>query len=134
MAAEIGLTRVSCFDIALEAPIIGFTPQQVALVPWAVLNWANEDGKVNVGQAVWVIEADGKTIVVDPCCAADAFLRTGPEATTHEAAVVQAVESAGFPIDSVSSVVMSHLDGIGMVASPKGMTGQWMTLSRTLLK
>jgi glyoxylase-like metal-dependent hydrolase (beta-lactamase superfamily II) len=114
---NVALTRVPYFDVALDAGVIGFTTQQVTEVPWGIPDWATADGKVNVGQAVWVIESDGQTVVVDPCGAADAFLRSGPEASTHEAAVVTAMASAGYAVDSVEVVVMSHLDGIGMVGS-----------------
>jgi glyoxylase-like metal-dependent hydrolase (beta-lactamase superfamily II) len=118
------LTRVPYFDVPLDAEIIGFTSQRVAEVPWGIPTWATADGRVLVGQAVWVIEAQGHTLVVDPCGAADAFLRSGPEAPSHEAAVVSALASAGFPADTVDTVLMSHLDGIGMVGSP-GAAGRW---------
>ena len=114
---NVALTRVPYFDVALDAEVIGFTAQQVTEVPWGIPHWTTADGNVNVGQAIWVIESDGQTVVVDPCGAADDFLRSGPEASTHEAAVVAAMASAGHPVDSVDVVVMSHLDGIGMVGS-----------------
>jgi glyoxylase-like metal-dependent hydrolase (beta-lactamase superfamily II) len=69
-----------------------------------------------VGQAVWVVEAGGKVIVVDPCGAADAFLRTGAEAITHQEAVLGAMLTAGYAADRVDVVILSHLDGIGMAA------------------
>ena len=54
--------------------------------------------------------------MVDPCCASDAFLRTGAEARTHQDAAFAAFRAAGFDPDAVDVVVMSHLDGIGMNA------------------
>jgi len=114
---DVVLTRVPYFDVALEAGVIGFTSQQVVDVAWSIPNWATADGRVNVGQAIWVIESGDQTTVVDPCGAADAFLRSGPEASTHEAAVITAMASAGYPVDRVDQVVLSHLDGIGMVGS-----------------
>jgi glyoxylase-like metal-dependent hydrolase (beta-lactamase superfamily II) len=111
------LTRVPYFDVALDADVIGFSPQQLLEVPWGIPDWTTSEGRVIVGQAIWVIESDDQTVVVDPCGAADTFLRSGPEASTHEAAAVGAMASAGFPVNSVDLVVMSHLDGIGMVGS-----------------
>jgi glyoxylase-like metal-dependent hydrolase (beta-lactamase superfamily II) len=111
------LTRVPYFDVALDADVIGFTPQQVIEVPWGTPDWTTADEQVNVGQAIWVIESYGQTLVVDPCGAADTFLRSGPEGSIHEAAVVAAMASAGYPVHSLDFVVMSHLDGIGMVGS-----------------
>ena len=124
---NVALTRVPYFDVALDAEVIGFTAQQVTEVPWGIPHWTTADGNVNVGQAIWVIESDGQTVVVDPCGAADDFLRSGPEASTHEAAVVAAMASAGHPVDSVDVVVMSHLDGIGMVGSLDA-DGYWTPL------
>ena len=123
----VGLTRVPYFDVPLDAGIIGFTSPRLAAVPWGIPTWVTADGRVLVGQAVWVIETGGHTIVVDPCGAADAFLRSGPEAASHEAAVVASLASAGFPVDTVDSVLMSHLDGIGMVGSPDA-SGRWSAL------
>jgi glyoxylase-like metal-dependent hydrolase (beta-lactamase superfamily II) len=127
---SVTLTRVPYFDVSLGPEAIGFSPQQVVEVQWGVPDWATEEGSVLVGQAIWVIESDGRTVVVDPCGASDAFLRTGPEASAHEAAVVAAMASSGFPVDSVDTVVMSHLDGIGMVGSVDA-DGGWSPLFPT---
>jgi glyoxylase-like metal-dependent hydrolase (beta-lactamase superfamily II) len=127
VVGDVKLTRVAYFDVPLDAQVIGFTSDQVAEVPWGEPIWAEASGRVLVGQAIWVIESEDRTIVIDPCGASDDFLRTGPEAALHEAAVVAAMESAGFPVEGVDTVVMSHLDGIGMVASPEP-EGGWSPL------
>jgi hypothetical protein len=101
---HVALTQVCYFDVPLDAEVIGFSPQQILEVPWGVPGWATAEGRVVIGQAIWVIESDG---------AADTFLRSGPEASIHEAVVIAAMASSGFPVDSVDIVVMSHLDGIG---------------------
>lgn len=117
---EIRLTRVPYFDVPLDAEVVGLTAQDVAGVPWSMPNWATTDGQVIIGQAIWVVESGDQTVVVDPCGAADDFLRTGPEAAGHEEAVLSAMAGSGFPVESVDTVIMSHLDGIGMIASVKG--------------
>jgi len=113
---DVRLTRVSYFDVPLEPDIVGFTAQEIIALPWATPSWATEDGRVLVGQAIWVIESSGRIVVIDPCGASDGFLRTGPEAVVHQDAVLSAMVAAGFPVETVDIVVMSHLDGIGMVA------------------
>jgi glyoxylase-like metal-dependent hydrolase (beta-lactamase superfamily II) len=115
-AGDARLVRVPYFDVPLEATVVGLTSAQVLDVPWAVPAWATSDGRALVGQAVWVIEAGGEVIVVDPCGAADAFLRTGPEAITHQEAVLAAMEVAGYAAGRIDKVILSHLDGIGMAA------------------
>jgi len=92
------LTRVPYFDVALDPAAASLTPEQVVeLSEWSVPSWATAEGELLVGQAVWVIESEGRVIVVDPCGAADPFIRTGPEAIGHQDAVLSAMTSAGFP-------------------------------------
>ena len=110
------LTRVPYFDVTLPPDAVALTEAEVQAIPWAVEPWCASPTEVRVGQVFWVIESDGQTIVVDPCCASDGFLRTGPEAITHQDAAFAAFRAAGFESDAVDTVVMSHLDGIGMNA------------------
>ena len=110
------LTRVPYFDVPLDPSAVGLTADEVAESEWAVPVWATEGGQVLVGQAIWVLESCGRVIVVDPCCAADPFLRSGPEALGHQAEVIDALTRTGLPPDRVDVVVLSHLDGIGMAA------------------
>lgn len=112
----IELCRVEYFDVALDPESVSLTAAQVASVPSAVPTWATEVGQVLVGQAMWVLRSAGTTIVVDPCGASDAFLRTGPEAITHQNAMLAALVEAGFGAEDVDVVLLSHLDGIGLVA------------------
>jgi glyoxylase-like metal-dependent hydrolase (beta-lactamase superfamily II) len=113
---DVRLTRVEYFDVALDAAIALMTADEITALPWAVPTWANADGNVLIGQALWVIEADGRVIVVDPCGAADAFLRTGDAGLLHQERVAEVMRDAGFPRERVDTVVLTHLDGIGMTA------------------
>ncbi len=111
------LTRVPYFDVALDPAAANLNPEQmVELSEWGVPSWATAEGELLVGQAVWVLESEGRVIVVDPCGAADPFIRTGPEAIGHQGAVLSAMAAAGFPAESVDVVALSHLDGIGLTA------------------
>ncbi|MDQ1534256.1 MAG: hypothetical protein QOF28_2017 [Actinomycetota bacterium] len=113
---DVELTRVPYFDVALDAAAVDLTAEQIQSVEWAMPSWASADGRVLIGQAVWVVESQGLVIVVDPCGASDPFLRSGPEAVGHQEAVLDAMRAAGFPPERVDTVVLSHLDGIGMAA------------------
>ncbi len=110
------LTRVPYFDLPLPPESVGLTAADVLAVDGVVPDWCEPDGSVRVGQAFWVLESEGRTIVVDPCCASDGFLRTPETATEHQHAAFRALADAGFTRESVDTVVMSHLDGIGMHA------------------
>jgi glyoxylase-like metal-dependent hydrolase (beta-lactamase superfamily II) len=110
------LTRVPYFDVTLPPEAVALTEEEVAALPWAVGAWCPSTQEVRVGQAFWVVEAGGRTVVVDPCGASDGFLRTGPGAIDHQEAAFTSFRAAGFDPDTVDAVVMSHLDGIGMNA------------------
>lgn len=113
----VGMTRVPYFDVALEPSAANLTAEQViAHADWGTPTWATPEAEILVGQAIWVLESDGRVIAVDPCGAADPFIRTGPEALGHQDAVLSAMTAAGFPPESVDVVALSHLDGIGLTA------------------
>lgn len=112
---EAALVRVPYFDVPLDAAVVGLDAERVRSVEWAESVWAAA-GQVLIGQAVWLVECGDRTIVVDPCGAADAFIRTGPAAVGHQQAVLAALAEAGIDPARVDLVVLSHLDGIGMTA------------------
>ena len=109
------LVRVPYLDVPLDAAVAGLTADQVRSVEWAEPVWA-ASGQVLIGQAVWVIECADRVVVVDPCGAADAFIRSAPDAVKHQDAVLGALAAAGVDPAGVDLVVLSHLDGIGMTA------------------
>lgn len=114
------LSRVPYFDVDLPSEAVELSPAAVAANQWAAPAWTDGVAQVRIGQVFWVIESEGLTIVVDPCCASDGFLRTGPEAVTHQEAAFAAFGAAGFDPATVDVVIMSHLDGIGMNALTDG--------------
>ena len=109
------LVRVPYVDVLVDADVVGLTSAQVAANSATNPAWAEGD-RVRVGAAVWIIQSDGRRIVVDPTQAADQILRTGPDAKLHQQAVADALSTAGFPRESVDTVIASHIDGIGMIA------------------
>lgn len=113
-------TRVLLADAPVPGAAVGLTPEQIAAVPWA--DDALVDGdQVRVGVAIWVLELGERRIVLDPMQAADAFLRADPET---EAAIQLQVDAllteAGFPPDSIDTVLLTHIDNVGMVARRDG--------------
>jgi glyoxylase-like metal-dependent hydrolase (beta-lactamase superfamily II) len=120
---SIRLHRVPYFDIPIDGSGFGLGRDVVETIEWRG-PWASGDGLVRIGQAVWVIESGAAAIVVDPCGAADEYLRAGAGAIEHQLAVLAALDAAGFPADAVTGVFLSHLDGIGMAAAVTA-DGSW---------
>jgi hypothetical protein len=109
------LVRVPYADVLVDADVVGLTSPQVAASSATNPAWAEAD-QVRVGAAVWIIQSEGRRIVVDPAQAADQILRTGPDAAFHQQGVADALATAGFPRESIDTVIASHIDGIGMMA------------------
>lgn len=114
---SIRLQRIPYFDVALPAESIDLGDVAES-IDWAG-PWLT-DGQPTVGQAFWVIRADSRTIVVDPCGASDPFLRSGQGAVDHQTAAFDLLRAAEVEPESVDQVVLTHLDGIGMVALADG--------------
>ncbi len=113
---ELELVRIRYFDVGLPAEGFGLPPDVVAAHPITGPDWIDPAGQMLVGQAFWVIRSGDQTLVVDPCGASDDFLRTGPEAVAHQDAAITVLRDAGVDPDDVNTVVLTHLDGIGMAA------------------
>lgn len=112
---DVTLLRVPYFDVPLDAAVAGLTADQVRSLTWAEPVWATA-GQILIGQVVWLIESGARLIAVDPCGAADEFIRSGPSAVGHQQAVLAALAAARIDPAAVDLVVLSHLDGIGMAA------------------
>jgi hypothetical protein len=108
------LVRIPYADVLVDAEVLGLTPEDIVAVEWSTPTWA-EGAQVRAGAAVWVIESDGRRIVVDPAQAADDILR-GQDARFHQEAVATALADAGYPRESIDTVIATHVDGIGMIA------------------
>ena len=121
---DVELTRAEYFDIALGPEVVNLSAAEVVALPGSTPVWATDEGDVNIGQAMWVVETAGTTIVVDPCGASDAFLRSGPEAIGHQEAMLAALEGAGVAAVDVDLLVLTHLDGIGL-AGVVDESGAW---------
>jgi glyoxylase-like metal-dependent hydrolase (beta-lactamase superfamily II) len=107
------LTRGPYIDIVVPAETVGLSAERVAAETWADPVWTDGD-QVRVAAAVWIIEADGRRIVVDPTPTADDILR-GDDAVTHQDAIAGALAAAGHPRESIDVAIASHIDGIGML-------------------
>jgi glyoxylase-like metal-dependent hydrolase (beta-lactamase superfamily II) len=121
-SGAVSLVRVPYADVLVDAGVVGLESSQVEAIAWAAPTWA-DGAQVRVGAAVWVIESAGRRIVVDPAQAADGILRTGPDALVHQEGVAAALANAGFPRESIDTVIASHIDGIGMIAWVDGDDG-----------
>jgi hypothetical protein len=112
---DVELTRVGYADITIDPARVGLSPEQVRAVPWAEPVWAVGD-ELRAGAAAWVIESGDARIVVDPAQAADEVIRSEADAAVHQQAFADVLAAAGFPRESFTHGVSTHVEGIGMWA------------------
>lgn len=113
---NVRLTRIGYTDVAIPPEAVGLTPSDLAPISWRSPLWTEGD-RVRVGAAAWFADVDGIRIVFDPLQAADYVLRANRDAeATHQAAVARLFAEADFPRESVDRLVMTHIEGVGMVA------------------
>ena len=112
---DVQLTRVGYADINIDPARVGLTPEQVRAVSWAEPLWA-DGGELRAGAAAWVIESGDARIVVDPGQAADEIIRSDADAAVHQEAFAKVLADAGFPRESFTHAVSTHVEGIGMWA------------------
>jgi hypothetical protein len=109
------LTRVLYLDAAIDPDPVGLTPAQVRSVPWASPDWADGD-KVRAASCVWVVSQADRHIAIDPSGNIDEILHDPDSAPIHQRAYVAAFDAAGIPIDSIDTVLLSHIESIGLTA------------------
>lgn len=113
-AGPVTLTRVLYTDAVVPAETVGLTLDQARAVPWCDDRWATDEG-IRVAAAAWVATSGDRRIVIDPFRNADDILHDPETADVHRSAVARAFDDAGIPVDAVTDVVLSHIEGLGMV-------------------
>ena len=110
---RVELTRVGYADVTIPPEPAGLTAEDIARVPWAEPIWAQGD-QLRAGAAVWMIQSGDARIAVDPAQAADEILRNDTDAAAHQEAFASLLADAGFPRESITHVISTHVEGIGM--------------------
>ncbi|HSG89899.1 MAG TPA: hypothetical protein VLA56_11855 [Pseudomonadales bacterium] len=118
------LTRVGYVDTAIPAQFVGLDAAAIRAMPWATPLWAVDD-QVRIGTAAWFAAMGACRLVFDPVQAADAVLRADRDTERAQQASIAALFTAsGWAPDSVDLVVLTHIEGIGMVARRED-DGSW---------
>jgi hypothetical protein len=110
---DVRLTRVCYADVNVPAETVGLTANEITNLDWASPVWA-EGNQAKAAAAAWVIEHEGERIVVDPAQAADEILRNDNDAAAQQDAFARLLADAGFPRESFTRAIASHIEGVGM--------------------
>ncbi len=116
---DVTLTRVLYLEAAIDPDAGGLTPDQVRSVAWGESTWA-EDGSMRLASCAWVISAGGRNVVIDPSGNLDDIIHDPGSTGHHQKAYRAAFAAAGIPIESVDTLLLSHIESIGLAAVRDG--------------
>ncbi len=118
-AGAVTLTRVLYLDAVVPSEAVGLDLDQARAVSWCDERWATDEGIVATA-AAWVASSGDRHVVFDPFRNADDILHDPESAELHYAAITDAFAAAGIPVDAVTDVVLSHIEGLGMIVRRSG--------------
>jgi hypothetical protein len=116
---DVRLQRVLYADALVAGDSVGLTEDEVNSVAWGSPMWA-QDGQVRAASCVWVVSGHGRNIAIDPSGNIDDILHEPQSTTAHQQAYAAAFSSAGIPIESVDTVLLSHIESVGLTAVRDG--------------
>ena len=123
------LTRVLYTDALIEPAATGLTAAEIDAVSWNDHRWSFAE-QIRVGAAAWVASRGDDHVVIDPFGNADDIFHDPHFAADHHRAIADAFDAAGVPIDAVTTVVLSHIEGLGISAvratASDGVSAQWV--------
>jgi glyoxylase-like metal-dependent hydrolase (beta-lactamase superfamily II) len=125
---NVGITKV------VELETVGHTrfilPQagreQIQGMPWLIPHFATEDGRLKMSIASLVVETPTRRILVDTGLGNDKKDRTVPTWNDRQGPFLDDLAAAGFPPDSIDTVLCTHLhvDHVGW--NTRLIDGQWV--------
>jgi glyoxylase-like metal-dependent hydrolase (beta-lactamase superfamily II) len=85
------------------------TPDLIKPITWLQPHFADENGRLRMSIHSFVVEAPGRRIVVDTCLGNDKQNRRIPHWNNRQGPFVADLTAAGFPPDSIDTVLCTHL-------------------------
>jgi glyoxylase-like metal-dependent hydrolase (beta-lactamase superfamily II) len=100
-------------------------PDLVARHAWLKPHFANDEGRLLLSIHCFIIESAGRRIVVDTCVGNDK-LRSSPAWNQLDGPFLQNLSAAGFPPESIDTVLCTHLhvDHVGW--NTRWVNGRWV--------
>lgn len=110
----------------IQDVIQGATPEAIKEIPWLLPHFANKDGTLNAVIQAFVIETKAHKIMVDTCIGNE---KNRPEVTEWanlQTNFLEKLTEAGYPPESIDTVLCTHLhfDHVGW--NTKYENGSWV--------
>ncbi|MCG8592142.1 MAG: MBL fold metallo-hydrolase [Proteobacteria bacterium] len=130
MSWQVGNVRIhKVVEIEMKSGVTWILPdatrEALAREPWLVPHFADRDGRALMSVHTFVIEADGRRILVDTCVGNDKK-RPIPGWDRRSGPFLDDLAAAGFPAESIDGVLCTHLhvDHVGWNTRLEG--GRWV--------
>lgn len=128
---DVTITKLTELELASKATWIvpELTAENLAKLPWVRPHFATDDGRVVMSIHALVIESQGRRIVVDTCVGNDKTLNN-PAWNKRQGPFLADLAAAGFPPDSIDTVLCTHLhvDHVGW--NTRLENGKWVPTFR----
>jgi glyoxylase-like metal-dependent hydrolase (beta-lactamase superfamily II) len=110
-------------DITMLLP--DATPEYVQGFKWLAPHFATPDGKMIISFQCFVLRSKGRSVMIDTCIGADRD-REFPVFTNMQTTFLEDLAAAGFPHESITDVLCTHLhfDHVGW--NTRKVNGKWV--------
>ena len=85
------------------------TPEAIKPIAWLQPHFADENGRLRMSIHSFIVEAHGRRIIVDTCLGNDKQNRRIPHWNDRQGPFLADLAQAGFPPDSIDTVLCTHL-------------------------
>lgn len=124
---DVEITRIVEMEVAGGSKFIlpDATPEAVKPIEWLRPHFANDAGELIMSIHALVVDTGSRRIVVDTCIGNDKQ-RTIPNWSNLQTSFLEDLEAAGYPRESIDSVLCTHLhvDHVGW--NTMLVDGQWV--------
>ena len=119
------LVEVNAWEDDITMLLPDATPQFVQQFKWLQPHFATPDGRMIISFQCFVLRSRGRTVMIDTCIGADRQ-REFPVFTNMQTTFLTDMVAAGFPPESVTDVLCTHLhfDHVGW--NTKKVGDQWV--------
>ena len=102
------------------------TNDEIRKLPWLIPHFATEEGRLKMSIHSLVVETPSRRIVVDTGLGNDKHVRSVPGWNNRSTPFLEMMTTAGFPPDSIDTVLCTHLhvDHVGW--NTKLVDGKWV--------
>ena len=102
------------------------TPEDILPIKWLQPHFADENGRLRMSIHSFIVETPDRRIIVDTCLGNDKQHRRIPHWNHRDGPFLADLEAAGFPAESIDTVLCTHLhvDHVGW--NTRLLDGKWV--------